>query len=61
MTVSLVDRGIAAETVVVSFAVYVPQEGTGSPVEDDWQGVVVVGAIFFFEFEVMTGGLGQLC
>ena len=57
VAMSLVDGGIGRQKVEVAFPVDVPDEYALSPFQDDGQRVVVVGAVFFFEFNVLGGGV----
>jgi hypothetical protein len=50
---TLVDRGIAAEAINIPVAVDVPDVNAGAAIEDDGEGMVIVGAIFLFEFEIV--------
>jgi hypothetical protein len=55
VAVSLIDGGIAAEAVKISLAVHIPDVDAGAFVKDDGKGVIIVGAISLFEFEIMKG------
>jgi hypothetical protein len=46
---TLVDCGIAAETIEIAMIVYIPYINAGAACKDYGNGMVVMGAIFFFE------------
>ena len=53
MAMALVDGGITTETVDIPVTVDVPYVDAGAAGEDDGEGMIIVGAIFLFEPEIM--------
>jgi hypothetical protein len=51
VAVALVDGGVGGEAVEVAFAVDVGDPGAAGALDDDVEGMVVVGAVEVFEFD----------
>jgi hypothetical protein len=50
---ALVDGGVTAEAVEIPATVNIPDIDAGAPGEDHGYGVVVVSAIFLFQFQIL--------
>jgi hypothetical protein len=61
MAMTLIDGRVPAQEVIVSMAVHVPDMNTQSPVEDDGKGMIVMGSVSFFEFQVTERFGRELC
>jgi hypothetical protein len=53
MAMALVNGGIAAEAVKIPMAIHVPDVDSEAPGKDNRDGMVVVGAIFLFQPEIV--------
>jgi hypothetical protein len=56
---ALVDSGIAAQAVKIPFAIYIPDKYPCAAVKDDRDGMIIVCAVFLFQFQVGTRQIGQ--
>ena len=58
---ALVNGGIAAEAIEIATAIHIPYINAGPAGEDYGKGVVVMGAIFFLELQVLKRKIGGGC